>query len=232
MSTSEARTRLVLAAVDAPRLDRCGFYFAGGARIALAHGGFRISFDVDFLCASAPGYAELRQAVRAEGLRAIFSEGGLASLGTPREPRIDQYGIRFPVVVDGTQLRVEMSREGRIALGPPERVEWTQAPCLSLVDCFAEKLLANSDRWPDRDTLARDVIDLAVLRGQHGRIPEAAWRAAEGAYGSAPREDLRKAIAAFRADERFRERCFAGLQIRDPDPVLAGVELLHGDLEG
>ncbi len=143
---------------------------------------------------------------------------------------MDQYGLRFPVVVDGTSIRVELIREARITLGAASQAGWTALPVLSVTDAFAEKLLANSDRWADRDDLSRNLLDLAVLRLAHGPIPTAAWSAAEEAYGSAPRDDLRKAAERFLQDAGYQQRCFAGLDVEGGDDVLRGVGALLGDL--
>jgi hypothetical protein len=99
-----------------------------------------------------------------------------------------------------------------------------------VTDAFTEKLLANSDRWADRDELSRDLVDLAVLRSAHGPIPEAAWAAAEGAYRSSPRDDLRRAAQRFLAEPSYQERCFSGLEVETPDEVRRGVETLLSDL--
>jgi predicted nucleotidyltransferase component of viral defense system len=212
-------------------LARTSFRFAGGTCLALAHGEYRVSRDLDFVCSDPKGYAELRSSARDHGYAALFSPEARTSLGFPREIRVDQYGLRFPVVVDGTTIRVEMIREARITLGPAAAAEWTRVPILSLTDTFAEKLLANSDRWADRDDLSRDLLDLAVLRSAHGPIPEAAWVAAESAYGTAPRQDLRKSADRFLADQDYQRRCFTGLDIEGTEGVLQGVRVLRADLE-
>jgi hypothetical protein len=140
--------------------------------------------------------------------------------------KIDQYGIRFPVESGGDLLKVELIREARVDLDPGVRPEWSPVDCLSLSDCYAEKLLANSDRWPDRQVLSRDVIDLSVLRMRLGAIPASAWQKAERAYKSAVRTDLRKALEAFLGDPRHQEHCFQGLRVDDPASVFEGVGLL------
>jgi hypothetical protein len=89
---------VVLQAFDASALERFGCYFAGGTRIALDHGEFRESRDVDFLCAKADRYAEMRIAARQVGYPALFSEQRRASVGLPREIRADRYGVRFPAL--------------------------------------------------------------------------------------------------------------------------------------
>jgi hypothetical protein len=221
----------VLDALDADVLARTSFRFGGGTCLALGHGEYRLSRDLDFVCSDPGGYAELRDAVRERGYDALFPAPGRTALGFPREVRTDQYGLRFPVMVGSTSIRVEMIREARLTLGPAEQASWTPVPVLSVTDAFAEKLLANSDRWADRDDLARDLVDLAVLRISHGPIPEVAWAAAERAYRSAPRQDLRKAAERFLAEPEYQRRCFAGLDVEGTGDVLRGVRALLGDLD-
>lgn len=205
----------VLESFDAERLVTCGFSFGGGTRIVLDLGEYRESHDIDFLASDAAGYADLRAAVREDRFQALFTPKGLERLSFPREARMDQYGIRFPVVHDGATLKVELIREGRIGLDPPMRPPWSPVACLSREDCWTEKLLANSDRWPDRQLLARDLVDLAAMRRHWGEIPPEAWERAEGAYKAAPRKDLRKALEQFLADAEFRQRCFEGLAVSE-----------------
>ena len=145
----------VLDALDAKVLARTSFRFCGGTCLALAHGEYRLSRDLDFICSDPSGYADLRFSVREHGYDALFAVPRTTALEFPREVRADQYGLRFPVLVGATSIRVELIREARIALGPAEHAAWTSLPILSVVDAFAEKLLANSDRWADRDDLAR-----------------------------------------------------------------------------
>jgi hypothetical protein len=110
------------------------------------------------------------------------------------------------------------------------RPDWSPVDCLSLTDCFGEKLLAISDRWTDRQTFSRDLIDLAALRSRVGPIPAEAWSKVEAAYKTAPRLDLDKALAALEQDAEYRERCFAGLRIEDPTRVAVGLSLLRQDV--
>lgn len=221
----------VLDALDADALEQTSFRFGGGTCLALRHGEYRLSRDIDFVCSDAGGYADLRLSVRARGYDALFPASRRTDLSFPRAIRADQYGLRFPVVVGGASIRIELIREARITLGPAERATWTPVPILSVPDAFAEKLLANSDRWADRDELARDLVDLAVLRVAHGPVPDAAWIAVEAAYRSAPVEDLRKAAEQFLAEPGYQQRCFAGLDVERPEDVLRGVRALLSDLD-
>ena len=208
--------RIVLQILEAFRpeaLEAFACPFAGGTRLAMDLGEFRESRDVDFLCADASRYADLRLAVAHDGYAALFTGEGLAALGLPREPRADSYGVRFPVIVGARSIRVELIREGRIPLGAPVRPAWSPVACLAIVDCFAEKLLANCDRWPDRDSLARDLVDLAALSEAHGPVPAEAWHAAESAYKGLVRESLRRAAESFLGDATYQARCFDGLSV-------------------
>jgi hypothetical protein len=222
---------MVLKGLRAEVLAGCGFLFGGGTRIVLDLEEYRVSKDIDFVCSKPDGYAELRLAAAQGSFDALFNPEGRARFKFPREIRVDQYGIRFPVVQGDDLLGVELIREARIELDPGEKPPWSPVDCLSIADCYAEKLLANSDRWADRQILSRDLIDLAVLRGKLGPIPEGAWRKTEAAYKSAPRADLVKALEFFEKDEAYQRRCFDGLGVTAIPAALGGLGLLRRDLE-
>ena len=102
----------LLERLDSSTLTRCNFLFAGGTRIVLELDEYRESRDVDFLCSDPEGYSELRFAASRGGYDALFPRP--TGLSFPREMRIDQYGIRFPVEIAGDVIRVELIREARI----------------------------------------------------------------------------------------------------------------------
>lgn len=226
--------RTVLAVLECFRADVLSasrFLFGGGTRIVLDLGEYRVSQDVDFLCSDAAGYGDLRFEATRGGPAALFTPGGLNRLRFPREMRVDQYGIRFTVLLGDESLKVELIREARIELSPGIRPDWSPVDCLSIEDCFAEKLLANSDRWADRQVLSRDLIDLAALRARIGPIPEPSWTRARAAYRSAPEEDLRKALADFEGDPARQRQSFEGLQVGDKRKgILLGLALLKQDV--
>jgi hypothetical protein len=224
------RVLAVLAALDSEVLARCGFLFGGGTRIVMELAEYRESDDVDFLCSQAAGYAELRLAAKSRAQAGLFTPEGLSRLSFPREIRVDQYGIRFPVVCDGEMIKVELIREARIDLDAGVRPPWSPVRCLSVPDCYAEKLLANSDRWADRQVMSRDLLDLAALRSRYGEIPGEAWNKAERAYKSAPRADLGSALAMLDADPTYRESCFRNLSITDREDLMRGLSRLRSDL--
>lgn len=220
----------LLAAFRADMLSRYKMLFGGGTRIVLDLDEFRESHDVDFLCSDPEGFSEIRYAAGTRGVEGLFDTDAAGRFTFPREVRIDQYGIRFPVESGNDRIKVELIREARIVLDPGERPEWSPVDCLSTSDCFAEKLLANSDRWADRQVLSRDLIDLAMLRVRRGPVPGTVWQKVEAAYKSAAREDLRKSLSAFTANVDHQKQCFQGLAIDDPAAVLEGISLLQQDL--
>lgn len=217
----------VLCSLDADLLVRTGACFGGGTLIALHHGEYRWSKDIDFVCPVGEGYRLLRRAILERGEGALFRS--LDGIALPRPMRTDQYGVRLALLVAGHDepLKLEIIAEHRLDLDPPELPSWSPVPVLALVDRFAEKLLANADRWADRSTEARDLIDLAVLR-LYDPIPERAVAKAENAYPVL--EPLRRALTAFQANAPFRRTCFDRLQVHDRRHVVDGLDLLAADL--
>jgi hypothetical protein len=185
---------------------------------------YRLSQGIDFLCSSSIVYRQVRSAVLTDNYSALFQHQD--NLEFPREIQANQYGIRFPVVIDGQMIRMKILSEGRIELGEPVQLDWCPVFSLNDVDIAAEKLLANSDRWPDQSVLSRDLIDLAMLRSQ-GEIQAEAIAKAEAAYPVI--EPLRRSIDWFQARPDYRSRCYEQLQVRDARPIEAGLILLADD---
>ena len=179
--------------------NRC--WFAGGTEIVLDLGEYRLSKDVDFLCADADGYREMRSLAATGGASALFGP----SVREERPFRSDQYGIRGIVSADGIPLRFEIVREARISLeGRPD--PGLGVPRLVPADRISEKLLANADRCQDRSTAYRDAADLGMLALRRGPFPEIALLKAEHAYG----DDLgRKLVWALERLSRAEERAAA-----------------------
>lgn len=174
-----------LRAMDADLLLASRCYFGGGTAIVLMHGEYRLSMDVDFLCADVDGYRSIRGAVSNGGMSALFGP----QVETIREAKADQYGVRGVISQDGQAIKFEIVREARIALSgtmsPDLGVPLLSTPCQ-----FAEKLLANADRGLDRSVAYRDAIDLGFLIETAGCIPTDAIEMAELAYG----DDIAKGI--------------------------------------
>ncbi len=204
----------VLASLDSAVLRQHGCLFGGGTCIALQHGEYRESVDIDFLVSDVAGYRELRQLLTGpHGLAAITRPHALPLI-TLREIRADQYGIRTQVQMDGQAIKFEIVREGRIALAPPGPQDVVcGVSTLTSLDLAASKLLANSDRQADDGVFSRDVIDLAMME-----LPLPALRAAlakaQEAYGAAVERDLGKAIDRIQHRAGWLERCMQAMAMQ------------------
>lgn len=203
------RIASLLSSVDAATLAAHKCLFGGGTVIALLHGEYRESRDVDFLISDAACYRAVRGIVTTKGIEGLFR----TPVKQLREVRMDQYGIRTIIDVDGSPIKFEIVREGRIALddAPVESVCGVRA--LTHVDQVAEKLLANSDRWAADEVDSRDLIDLAMMLPD-GRIPPAALVKANQAYSSIE-ADLDKAKVHIERPGRLA-RCLANMQMTSP----------------
>lgn len=209
----------LLGQLDGGLLTRFECYFAGGTAIALQLGEFRRSDDIDFLCASAEGYRQLRVAVFREGLQALGAE-----LPVLRPARADQYGVRGVLGTAEAPVKFEVVREARIDLDGGDAM-LCGVPLLNRTDLYAEKLLANADRGLDTSTLHRDLIDLCVMVRRWGPIPDEAMAKAESAYGSTIAASVGK-VAALLQDPSRLCRALSALDAeesaaRDVSDVLA-----------
>ena len=171
--------------MDADGLLRCGCWFGGGTALVLEMGEYRLSKDIDFLCANQDGYRELRSRVVAGGSAALFKPPVVEE----RAFRSDQYGIRGWIRVSDAVLRVEIVREGRITLEGQLDPKF-KVPKLTGSDQVAEKLLANADRCQDRAFAYRDAIDLGMIAVFRGALPIEGIMKAEAAYGTDIRRKL------------------------------------------
>jgi hypothetical protein len=201
---------LVLQALEPQALADRHCYFGGGTAMALRHGEYRESVDIDFMVSDVNGYRELRQLLGgAGGLDAIVRPG--IRLEIAREVRTDQYGIRTHVRSGSSTIKFEIVLEARIALATPaeaDRICGVQV--LTALDLAAEKLLANADRWPDDAVHSRDLIDLA-MQGASKALLEKACAKAEAAYGTSVRRSLAQAVQALRNRPHRLEACMKAL---------------------
>lgn len=200
----------VLGAMNADFLRDAKCYFGGGTAIALLLNEYRESVDMDFLCADQEGYRKLRASVFANGLGELFPVG----VQTLRDVRSDRDGIRTILVVDGTPIKFEIVREARIELDG-RSVPEIPVPCLTRNDMFAEKLLANADRYGDKAVMSRDLIDILVMEQHWGPIPSPAWDKASNAYGDSVYVALRKAKELLGGDRQYLDGCLEKMGIDD-----------------
>ena len=219
------RHRLVmqaLAALDRGFLGKAKCYFSGGTRIAMALGEFRESADIDLLCADREGYRALRSTVTDKSLGAIV--GGKLPLA--REVIVDRYGIRSFVQVGGEKIKFEIVSEARIEIAGGVEPAFP-VPVLAPVSCFAEKFLANADRWNDEAFLGRDVIDLAfMILAWSPAEAEAGFEQARDAYGKVVSVALKRAVRTMSERKDTMRRCVAGLMVDDVRSLARGLRKL------
>jgi hypothetical protein len=211
----------VLSSLDADLLRERKCLFGGGTAMALRHGEYRESTDIDFLVSDIGSYRELRQSVTsAEGLNALVREG--VALERSRDIRADQYGLRTGVAIDGQEIKFEIVLEGRFELAPPRAEDVVcGVATLTPLDMATSKLLANSDRWADDSAFSRDLIDLAMMSPPLRLLRQAVVKA-EGAYGSSVLRDLGKAVDGIRNRQGRLERCMQAMAMTLPKAVLWG----------
>ena len=210
----------VLQALDGNRLRELGCLFGGGTAIALLHGEYRESVDMDFLVSDRDGYRQLRALLAGpSGFDALLrsAAGGIAQA---RDIRIDQYGLRTVLLVEGTRIKFEIVREGRIELESPRaRDAVLGIATLTPTDLAASKLLANSDRWRDDSVFSRDVIDLAMMAPALPVFRRAMAKAA-AAYGDAVVGDLRLALDGLSQRPGQLQRCMDALAMTLPPALV------------
>lgn len=197
-------------------------WFGGGTAIVLKLGEYRQSLDIDFLCSDPDGYRALRMAAVELGVRAFFRK----PVEAVREMRIDQYGLRSVVQLDGQPFKFEVVREARVAL-QGRFDDDLGVPALVCDDMFAEKLLANADRCQDRAVAYRDAIDLGMLICAFGKIPPEALAKAQAAYGL----DIGNKVAwvANRLQDSVELRDAALALQMDPDVAGGAVSALRAE---
>lgn len=202
------RARQLLSKLDAGLFREAACFFGGGTAISLRCGGFRLSRDVDFLCASRDGYRLLRQRVFDRGAAGLF----VSEVNVVRELRADRYGIRMAVAIDGEPVKLELVSEGRIDLQGHDDDDLPLAR-LSDTDLVAEKLLANADRFLDDASMNRDAIDLILLEHALGELPPVAWEKARGAYGASVDVAWTRALSGMKAHPEKLTRFFDAMSL-------------------
>lgn len=210
------RIAKVLQALDGPLLRAHCCWFGGGTAIALRHGEYRESVDVDFLVSDIGCYRSLRQRLTdPQGIAALVRDGA-PPLVQARDVRADQYGIRTLLRMDGSDIKFEIVLEGRITLAPAGRSdEICGIATLTSLDMATSKLLANSDRWGDDGVFSRDLIDLAMMKPPLPLLRQAVAKA-EQAYGAAILRDLAKAVDRIKTREAWLDRCMQAMDIQVP----------------
>jgi len=212
----------ILHALNAAFLEKAQCYFGGGTRIVLDLGEFRESADIDLLCSSREGYRELRSTVSNASLGDIAS----GKLALAREVIADRYGIRTFVDFEGEKIKFEIVNEGRIDLSGSHHPR-LRVPCLSKASCFAEKFLANDDRWNDEAALSRDAIDLAfMIEGWDAEAAREGCTQARGAYGDSVEASARAAARKLIEKKDYFKKCITGLRVTRTETLSSGLRKL------
>lgn len=86
---------------------------------------------------------------------------------------------------------------------------------MSPLDAAASKLLANADRWADRSTFSRDLVDLAMLAPPRTMLDTAVDKAAT-AYGHSVERCLASAIDYLADNPNRLGECMSALQMFAP----------------
>lgn len=224
----------VLENLNCEFLSECRAYFGGGTLISLDLGEYRTSNDVDFICSLGSDYRKLRNAISDSPGERLRQRNPHILLKDNSDLKIerftaDQYGIRMAIVVDGIPIKTEIIAEARFELDLPRQPSWSPVECLSMIDCFTSKLLANADRSADPSVHSRDLIDLAFLRNAQP-IPPLAIEKAEAAYRVI--SPLNAALTKFQADADLRFHCYNNLKISEAfrSQLIDGIDLLAIDL--
>ncbi|MFM9971759.1 MAG: nucleotidyl transferase AbiEii/AbiGii toxin family protein [Burkholderiales bacterium] len=218
------RVARILEVLNPALLDQCHCYFGGGTRIALELNEYRESEDIDFICSDIQGYRELRSTIDDRSLGKLIPKlpSGVSLL---RQVRADQYGIRTAFGVEGEPVKFEIILEARIQV-QSMRLKNIGVPVLDQISCFAEKWLANADRWNDTAVLSRDVIDLAhMLAAWDIENAVAGAKRAMTAYGSAITRAARMASTKLIENAKYRRQCMEDLAITDAKLLTSGLKL-------
>jgi Nucleotidyl transferase AbiEii toxin, Type IV TA system len=215
----------ILNQLDAQVLSEAKCYFGGGTRIALELNEYRESEDIDFICSDLAGYRTLRAAIDNRALGGLLPELH-PPLSLLRDVRADQYGIRTIIGVQGEPVKFEIILEARIQVAAM-KVKGIPVAVLDRPSCFAEKWLANADRWNDKAILSRDAIDLAFMLSAWG-INEAlaGARLAIAAYGDAIGRAALGASTKLLKDAAYRRQCAKDLNIAEATRLLSGLRVL------
>ncbi len=215
-----ATVERILGALNAPFLDRAQCYFGGGTRIVLALNEYRESADIDFLCSSRDGYRKLRSTISNRSLGEIAT----GKLNLAREVVSDRYEIRTFIEVDEHRIKFEIINEGRIELSGNKQCDF-HVPCLDERSCFAEKFLANDDRWNDESFLSRDAIDLAyMVEGWGTELFIEGARCAHAAYGDSVETSARAAARKLLDKKVYFKKCVEKLRVMNVDTLVAGLK--------
>jgi hypothetical protein len=209
-----------LSALNGEFLSRSKCFFGGGTRVVLELKEYRESADIDFLCSDRDGYRALRSTISNVSLGEMAAQ----AIALAREIKVDQYGIRTILKVDDELIKFEVVRESRIDLYGVS-VKDLRVPCLDRRCCFAEKILANDDRWIDESVLSRDIIDLAfMIEAWQSALFLEGMSIAHRAYGDNVLKSVRSAATKLMDEKTYYKKCIEGLRVTKTSILVSGLK--------
>lgn len=185
--------------------------FGGGTRIALELNEFRESTDIDFFCAGAASYRQVRLQAEAISLGQVLQPDH--SLVFPREIRADRDGVRTYIQLKGSDepIKLEFIRFDICEISADTKPHRFPVPIVDRSTCYLTKLLANADRYAESNK--KDIFDLCMMKKEWGCIPKKVWQEADAAYGM---QTVVKGL----------EKALAGLALNTEEAISRAVKVL------
>ncbi len=168
----------VLKAFDAAYLRQHKIFFGGGTRISMELEEYRESVDIDFLCPNIHAYKAVRSQVLSNSLGALLQLP--EKLVFLRDVRADRDAVRAFVRSEGRPIKLEFIHFDNYKLQPHPGGHFP-VPAIDRDACFLTKLLANADRYADRDK--KDIFDLCMMHEHWGDISAEVWQQVDEKYG-------------------------------------------------
>lgn len=128
------------------------------------------------------------------------------------------------IEVDGRPIKLEFIRNSHVSLNGCMSEELGLL-VLRWEGMFCEKLLANADRFADKSTFSRDIIDLSLMTLNGGPIPTTALENARNVCGEIVDIAFQKAVARIR-DPAWLSTCMKELLIHPEfeDRIVSALE--------
>lgn len=204
----------ILESLDSNLFVSSSCFFGGGTAISFLLNEYRESVDVDFLCSDKAGYAKIRSLVNQSSISNIFSRKD-DSITLPSDVRLEREAIRARIIVDGEPIKFEIIRAYNAELSGD--IFDLPVPVLSKESLFAEKLMANIDRWQNVSGQSKDVVDLIMMSHHWGGPPDSSIKAAVEAYNLDPMIYFEKAIAKLKANALSFNKIMDALKVNTAD---------------
>ncbi len=169
----------ILEKFDEKYLSENNILFGGGTRIAMELSEYRESVDIDFFCLDSKSYRAVRSQVTSNSMGALLADG--ETLEFLRDIRSDRDAVRAIIRGEHGPIKLEFIYFDKYQLEQERKEHLFPVPYIDRATCYSTKLLANADRYADKDK--KDIFDLSVMANAWGDIPKIAWDRAEEKYG-------------------------------------------------